>query len=128
MRFTASGPPIRAGLCHCMTCRRAHAAAFCPFVVFGSDHVEVIGEMRKWQSSLAYERCFCPVCGSRVMGINGDEIELSMGSFDDTGLFHPEYENWVIHREPWLEALFVPQNVGDRRAGDHTASSSRRIG
>ena len=114
VRFITNGPPIRVGLCHCMMCRRAHAAAFSPFVVFDADRVEVIGKTRKWQSSLGYDRCFCTVCGSRVIGINGDEVELSMGSFDEVGMFEPEYESWVVRREPWLAALLVPQNSGDR--------------
>ncbi len=108
-----------------MTCRRAHAAAFSPFVVFDTDRVEVIGEIRKWQSSVGYERCFCPVCGSRLIGINGDEVEVSMGSFDEIGLFQPEYESWVVRREPWLAALPIPQNDGDRPCSHHEVSAGR---
>jgi hypothetical protein len=34
VRFAVRGAPVRAGLCHCLTCRKAHAAAFNPFVVY----------------------------------------------------------------------------------------------
>jgi len=43
VRFTTIGEPRRGGLCHCMACRKAHAAAFNPFVVSAPDAVEVIG-------------------------------------------------------------------------------------
>ncbi len=109
VRFTASGAPRRIGLCHCMTCRKAHSAAFNPFVVFGAADVVVVGELRNWASSAGYTRSFCPTCGSRVFGSDGSEVELSLGSFDSPGTSTPEYELWTGRREPWLNALDVPQ-------------------
>ena len=114
VRFTTRGRARRAGLCHCLTCRKAHAAAFCPFVVFDRRQVEVDGELGRWASSPGYVRCFCPTCGSRVIGLNGDEVELSLGSFDEPGRFVPQYESWVGRREPWLAPLPVSQNEHDR--------------
>lgn len=100
-----------------MTCRKAHGAAFNPFVVFASPQVEVEGELAAWASSAGYERRFCPACGSRVIGVNGEEVELSLGSFDAPGLFEPQYESWVSRREPWLGPLHVPQHEQDRTGG-----------
>jgi hypothetical protein len=116
IRFTARGAPLRAGLCHCMTCRKAHAAAFNPFLVFRREQVKVTGRPIRWQSSPGYERLFCGACGSRVVGgdVGGAEVELSLGSFDEAGWALPQYESWIIHREPWLLALGVPQYDGDR--------------
>jgi hypothetical protein len=114
VRFSVRGAPLRAGLCHCMTCRKAHAAAFNPFLVFDPAQVEIAGELRAWRSSAGYERRFCPACGSRVLGVNGDEVELSVGSFDEPALFAPEYESWTIRREPWLRPLDVPQHDRER--------------
>jgi hypothetical protein len=37
VRFTVTAQPKRVGLCHCMTCRKAHGAAFNPFVVFATE-------------------------------------------------------------------------------------------
>jgi len=34
---------------------------------------------------------------------------LSLGAFDDTGVFTPQYEVFVWHREPWQPALPIPQ-------------------
>jgi hypothetical protein len=114
VRFTAHGAPKRVGLCHCLDCRKAHAAAFNPFVVFACSDVHWIGELKSWQSSPDYDRRFCPNCGSRVLAITGDEIELSIGSLDVPGALFPEYESWVIRREPWLPALPIPQHDRSR--------------
>jgi hypothetical protein len=116
VRFVVQGPPRRVGLCHCLTCRKAHAAAFNPFIVFAARQVTVTGTLANWHSSADYDRRFCPECGSRVMGVNGDEIELSVGSFDQPDLFQPAYESWTVRREHWLRALDVPQHAGDRVA------------
>ena len=109
VRFTVTGEPKRAGLCHCLTCRKAHAAAFLPFVVFAAEQFQARGEMRAWMSSPEHPRWFCPACGSRVFTGLGEEVELSSGSFDEPGLFTPEYEAWTPRREPWLRPLPVEQ-------------------
>jgi len=44
-----------------------------------------------------------------VISVNGAEVELSLGSFDETSLFAPPYESWVVGREPWLSSLEIPQ-------------------
>jgi hypothetical protein len=114
VRLTVTGPPIRAGLCHCLTCRKAHASAFNPFGVFAPDQVEVRGEVTEWSSSPDYVRGFCAICGSPVCGGDAKEVEVSLGSFDEPGLFTPQYELWIIRREHWLAPLDVPQFNGDR--------------
>lgn len=121
VRFSTRGAPKRAGLCHCMTCRKAHAAAFNPFLVFAPDQVEVIGEVLAWESSPGYRRWFCPACGSRVFAVNaagagGAEYEISLGSYDEPGLFEPTYESWTLRREPWLRPLPGPQHARNRPA------------
>lgn len=118
VRFRVEGAPKRVGLCHCMTCRKAHSSAFNPFVVFDRSKVQLTGELSSWRSSAAYDRQFCPRCGSRVIGFDdgGEEVELSLGSFDVVGEFAPAYESWVVRREPWLKALNVPQHPGNRPA------------
>lgn len=121
VRFSVSGAPKRAGLCHCLTCRKAHAAAFNPFLVFAPDQVTINGEMAAWESSPGYVRYFCGQCGSRVLAVNqgadgGEEYELSLGSFDEAGRFAPEYESWTTRREAWLPDLELPQFLGDRYA------------
>ena len=109
VRFTARGAPLRVGLCHCLTCRKAHASAFNAFAIYSAHQVEARGDSASWQSSPGYDRHFCAKCGSGVFGRDGEEVELSLGSFDQPGLFEPEYELWIGRREPWLAPLDVRQ-------------------
>jgi hypothetical protein len=109
VHFIVRGPPIRCGLCHCLTCQKAHASAYFPFVIFARDHVQLAGETAGWDSTRDYRRLFCPHCGSRVASLAGPEIELSLASFDDPEAFAPQYESWVIRRLPWVKPLDVPQ-------------------
>jgi hypothetical protein len=114
VRFLVRGEPRRAGLCHCATCKKAHAAAFNPFVVFARSDVQWTGELQSWESSPGYDRRYCPACGSRVMAFSNEEVELSIGSFDERGAYTPQYECWVIRREPWVAPLRVPQYERNR--------------
>lgn len=109
VRFEAKGPPKRIGLCHCLTCRKAHAAAFLPFAVFDAEKVTVKGQLQSWFSSPGYDRAFCPACGSRLIGRNGGEVEISLGSLDAASQLTPEYESWIKQREAWLAPLDAPQ-------------------
>lgn len=124
VRFRVTGQPRRVGLCHCMTCRKAHATAFNPFAVFNRQDVELQGELKDWESSPGYSRRFCPVCGSRVASVRDTEIELSLGSFDSTNVLAPRYETWIIRREGWLKPLDVPQHDRDAPVNARTAGGS----
>ncbi len=111
VRFEALGRPLRVGLCHCMACRKYHGSAFNPFVVFRFDRVFMAGALKAWRSSNHASRFSCEICSSPLCYREdvGDEIELNMGSFDDSSLFTPTYENWVCSREDWLTPLGVPE-------------------
>jgi len=115
VRFEATGAPLRAGLCHCLTCRKYHGSAFNPFLVFRFDQVALSGVLKPWRSSDHANRLSCAVCSSPVcyQEDGGEEIELNLGSFDDTSLFSPMYENWVTRREAWLPPLGLPQRETD---------------
>lgn len=115
VRFEATGKPLRVGLCHCLTCRKHHASAFNPFVVFKAQAVLIAGSLRAWRSSDHATRLSCEVCSSPIcqQEDDGDEIELHIGSFDDTSVFAPMYENWITHREDWLPHLGLPERRTD---------------
>lgn len=97
-----------------MTCRKARAAALHPFVVFKAEAVDITGALRSWLSSSGYDRQFCNACGSSVIALNGDEVENSLGSLDEPGVLDPQYESWIVRREPWLAPLDKPQHPHER--------------
>jgi hypothetical protein len=104
VRFEARGEPYRVGVCHCLTCRKAHGAPFNFYAVFPPEAVTVEGEVLVFESSERARRYACRSCGAPAYSTYGrdDELYLYPGSFDDPGLFAPTYELWTIRREPWL--------------------------
>jgi hypothetical protein len=117
VRFEARGEPFRAGLCHCLTCRKVHGAPFNFFVVFPRDAVTIDGDMVEFASSEHGRRYSCRACGAPVYSHyeRPDEIDLYPGSFDEPGLWQPSYELWTSRREPWLPEV---QSVVRRYAED----------
>lgn len=115
--FTAIGQPIRVGLCHCLTCRKATGSVFNAFAVFPADQVAIMGDSRRWEASPGGYNHFCPNCGSLVFfSEGGDEVEIMLGAFDRTDLFVPTYETWTKRRESWLctpELTSYFENKGD---------------
>jgi len=74
VRLQAEGPPLRTGLCHCLTCRKATGSVFNAYAIWPRGQVVVTGETRHWEN-----RHFCPGCGSSIFGLSeeGDEIGSS---------------------------------------------------
>jgi hypothetical protein len=120
VRFVAEGEPCRVGLCHCLTCRKQHAAPFSAFAVFPAERVRVTGETGLFQASPHGHRHFCRRCGAPVFSSEegSGEIELFLGSFDETSRWAPRYEAWVPRREARLPPLPSVHRYFDRnRAG-----------
>ncbi len=97
VRFVASGPPDRVGLCHCLNCRKHHGALFYAAAIFAEGAVRVEGKTHDYEG-----RHFCPNCGSSVFARSGDEIEVHLGALDEIDQLTPTYEGWTIRREGWL--------------------------
>ena len=51
VRIAASGAPYRVGVCHCLTCRKAHGAPFNFYAVYPPEAVTVSGEVITFASS-----------------------------------------------------------------------------
>lgn len=118
VRLVASGEALRVGICHCFDCRKHHGALFHASAIFAADAVSITGETRDYRG-----RHFCPHCGSTVFGCSGDEVEVNLGSFDDTDRFQPTYELWTIRREAWLPAFPVSDRYDrDRDEGNNGTS------
>jgi len=97
VRLSASGPPCRVGLCHCLDCRKHHGALFYAAAVFPQEAVTVAGETHDYRG-----RFFCPRCGSSVFARSADEIEVHLGCLDEPDRLVPTYESWTVRREAWL--------------------------
>ncbi len=100
VRFRASGPPDRVGLCHCLDCRKHHGAPFFAAAVFPRAAVEVTGDPSQYRG-----RAFCGTCGGSVFALSGAEIELHLGALDMPSQFAPTYELWTCRRESWLSSV-----------------------
>jgi hypothetical protein len=107
VRVEARGEPYRIGLCHCLTCRKAHGAPFNFYAVFDPEAVSVDGDVIAFASTEHVRRYACAACGAPVYSTYGrtDEFYLHPGSLDDIGGFEPTYELWTIRREPWLPEI-----------------------
>lgn len=97
VRVTASGPPRRVGLCHCLDCRKHHGALFYAAAIFPADAVTITGETSSYRG-----RSFCPCCGSSVFACSEGEIEVHLGALDHPDQLKPAYECWTVRREGWL--------------------------
>ncbi|WP_068116238.1 GFA family protein [Tropicimonas marinistellae] len=109
IRFEALGQPLRVGIYHCLECRKHHGAVIYAAAVFRAVNVTVRGETRSFNG-----RHFCPRCGSSVFARSGEDIEVHLGSFDETDRFIPTYELWATRRESWLPAFPVRSYERDR--------------
>ncbi|WGW04006.1 GFA family protein [Tropicibacter oceani] len=88
IRFTTSGTPEGASVCHCGQCRKmsgfAWSSAYLP-----QDRVSIEGQVRWVHLSNKAERGVCPSCGSFLFWRAHDEdtISFALGAIDGpTGL------------------------------------------
>ena len=132
VRLRVHGAPNRVGLYHCLDCRKAHAADFVASVIFPTLNVDITDpegraladdRLGSFSRDGQYLRFFCKACGSHVYGRSkgADEIELHLGSFDETNLWTPTYEAWAKRRERWIGDLptVFHHYPGNRENGPH---------
>jgi hypothetical protein len=100
VRIEIDAPAYRAGICHCLDCRKRQGAVLHTFAVFPASSVTVTGETREYAS-----KSFCPICGSPLFDRFGDEFELHTGCLDSIDQIEPTYECWTIRRVAWLPAF-----------------------
>lgn len=125
VRYTAEVEPEQAYLCHCSMCRRAVGAVSVAYVNPRKDKVVWHGEPDWYQSSPIARRPFCAACGTSL-GFDflegGENIDITVGSFDDPTPFRPTQnyatESLLPH---WVDIGQLPgmtsaenENVVDR--------------
>jgi hypothetical protein len=104
--YSLEGEPFLVGLCHCLDCRKESGSMFSTYAKWPRASFEYTGRIKT-----SHGRSFCPECGGRLFNLNGDHVEVRIGSLDEapTGIV-PMQEGWTKRREHWLAPLSaVPQ-------------------
>lgn len=109
IRYRVSGPPLRAGLCHCGQCRRETGSALPAFVTWPRERLEILkGKPAGHRASDFATREFCRDCGAPLFwrGDRRDTISLFLGSLDDAeAMPKPSYQLWTDRRLPWVPEM-----------------------
>jgi hypothetical protein len=121
-RLATEGEPIRIGICHCTDCRKESGSAFTYYAIWPADLVRLTGRTTEHRG-----QHFCPHCGARLLGRDGDETEVKAGILSDapTGLV-PGYELWVKRRESWLRPIPGAEQFQSRKTARPAADRPMR--
>ena len=117
VRIEVRGDPVRAGLCHCLTCRKETGGPFMAFAVWERSQVSITGETESWTATTD-RRHFCPACGSSLFATDdrNDAVEVRLGTLDEapSGI-KPSYELWVSRREHWQPSVATAEQYHGNR-------------
>ncbi len=107
VRYRISGEPVVTAMCHCSTCRRAHAAPAVAWAMYAQAQVSFSKEMpTAYESSPGARRSFCGRCGTQI-AFTGDMlpglIDIAIGSLDDPARMAPAVHIWDSKRLPWMQ-------------------------
>ena len=105
VRFEARGEPYRVGVCHCLTCRKAHGAPFNFYAVFPTEAVTVTGEVIEFASSEHARLLFLRILRRARLFNYGDARTSSIsipGRSTRPGSLRRATSCGPSRREPWL--------------------------
>lgn len=103
------------GHCHCMTCQKAHAAAFASTAgVLREDFRWLRGEdkLSNYESSPGKLRHFCSVCGSQLVAerVAQPYMIIRVATLDQDPGERPAQHIWTSHDRPWLASADLPSH------------------
>jgi hypothetical protein len=106
VRYRFTGEPRAAGLCHCISCRRAAGAPAVAWTVVPRANVAFTsGSPVRFRSTPSVERTFCGQCGTPLT-YQSDEapttIDITTATLDRPEKFPPRKEIWLDHRIAWM--------------------------
>jgi len=99
VEFTVNGPILGQSYCDCKACQKATGTLKVPFITVSKDSLTI----DKGDLSIAHGstgvKCdnngfwqHCPECGTKIYWVphQGDQIDILVGTLDDTSVFRPE--------------------------------------
>jgi hypothetical protein len=114
VRYAATIANDDAYLCHCRMCQRATGGFAAVFVNLPQAALEWQSAPDWYQSSPIAHRPFCSVCGTPLgfAFLDGPDIDLTLGSFDDPSRFVPVAHSGVesMHAA-WLDTSALPRKT-----------------
>ena len=122
LRYRITAKPLQVCHCHCSLCRRASGAAFLTWVAFPVGAFAFTdGEPGVFKATDVAERAFCPRCGTQLTFRHEEsahQVDVTAGSLDAAGAFHPRDHIWESSRLPWLVIDDgLPRHQGERGEG-----------
>lgn len=124
VRYSAELASPDAYLCHCRMCQRATGGVSIAFVNLPKAARTWGTEPDWYQSSPIARRPFCSACGTPLgfEFIDGDNCDLTVGSFDDAAHFVPVSQFGVESRhDAWSNTMVLP----GMRCDEHVALVER---
>lgn len=116
IRFEAEVNKKDGYLCHCRMCQRATGGVSIAFVNLPKDAVKWLHDADWYTSSPIASRPFCSRCGT-PLGFcfdDGENIDLTVGAFDNPGHFVPKSNFGIESRhEAWENTSFLPGTRAD---------------
>jgi hypothetical protein len=108
VRYALHAPLDKPSICHCRMCQKAFGSFYAPLVGVPISAFELTrGELSLFRSSDAVERGFCRDCGTPLSFryVDGDKIDVSIGSLDDPADVKPVVQYGMESRLPWIGEL-----------------------
>jgi hypothetical protein len=116
VRYRAKVDPAQAYACHCKMCRKATGGAWTAYINVAPEDVTWEHEPDWYQSSAIAHRPFCSACGTPLgfAFLDGGNIDLTVGSFDDPTAFQPTFNYASESILPaWLNLQGLPGKRSD---------------
>lgn len=94
--------------CHCLTCQKAHSAAFATTARVMREHFRWLRgseSVAAFESSPGKIRWFCPKCGSHLVAEKDGMpyVIVRVATLDEDPGKVPELHIWTSHDRPWLQ-------------------------
>lgn len=107
VRYRAHGECSAPTLCHCPTCRRASGAPLVAWITVPlAGFAFTRGKPVEFRSSEPVTRTFCGACGTPLSYQSArtpDEIDVTIASADDPGLYAPRDHIWTGQGIGWMQ-------------------------